>query len=131
MTVLAFTRRLTNLRSRAARRRATGNHSVRRWSRTRSSSGGGIQNFFQNWGGRLVGWISGGLSALVQRLRSISVTQIFQGIVSAGSLLLNFNWQVTDKQIDAQIDAINQSIVERNFGAVGRTLGSTINSIQH
>lgn len=122
----AFTRRLSNLRSRTARLRATDNQSVRRWSRTRSSSGGAIQNFFKDWGGRLVGWISGGLSALVKRLRSISVTQIFQGLISTGSLLLNFDWQVTDKQIDNQVDAINKSIVQRGFGAVGRTLGTTV-----
>ncbi|NEO51893.1 MAG: hypothetical protein F6K54_01580 [Okeania sp. SIO3B5] len=123
---LAFTRERTSLRSRAARLRATNNQSVRRWSRTPSNSGGGIQNIFKNWGGKLVGWISGGLSALVKRLRSISVTQVFQMILSAGNLLLNFNWQVTDKQIESQIDAINKSIVERGFGAIGRTLGSTI-----
>ncbi|NER06761.1 MAG: hypothetical protein F6K17_31385 [Okeania sp. SIO3C4] len=126
MTTLAFTRQLTNLRSRAARRRATGNQVVRRWSRTRPNSGGKIQDFFKNWGGKLVGWISSGLSTLLQRLRSISVTQVFEAIVSTGSLLLNFNWQVTDKEIDSQIDAINKSIVERGFGAIGRTLGSTI-----
>ncbi|MEM6378412.1 MAG: hypothetical protein AAF705_09370 [Bacteroidota bacterium] len=123
---LAFTRKLSKLRSRKARLRATGNQGVRQWNRTRSNSGGGIQNFFKNWGGRLVGWIGSGLNALKKRLSKISVTQIFQALVNSGNALLNFNFQVTDTDIDKQIDAINKSIVTRGFGAVGRTLGTTI-----
>ncbi|NEQ41905.1 MAG: hypothetical protein F6K40_39285 [Okeania sp. SIO3I5] len=126
MAALAFTRKLSSMRSRKARLRATGNQGVRKWSRTRSTKGGGIQNLFKNWGGRLVGWINSGLNELKKRLSKISVTQIFQALVNTGNLLLNFNFQVTDTEIDKQIDAINKSIVTRGFGAVGRTLGSTI-----
>lgn len=120
-----ITRLASQLRSRRIRLESTGGSGVRSLSRARQG-GGGIQNFFQNWGGKLVGWVSSGLNALTERLSKISVTDIFAGIVSGTSALINFDFQVTDKTIDTTIDAINKSVITRGFGAAGRSLGTAI-----
>ncbi|MDY6803533.1 MAG: hypothetical protein SXA11_06960 [Cyanobacteriota bacterium] len=122
-------RNLRSLRSRSVRRRSTsgtGVRSFRRYSNDSGNNNGGLLSIVKNWGSKLKGFLSSALSKFGDKLRSISATDWLEKIRSAGEVIFSFNWQVTDAEIDSTIDAINNSVVERGFEEVGRTLGYAI-----
>jgi hypothetical protein len=118
-------RRLRDLRSRVIRREVTNDRprSFRRFSS--NTEGGGIVGVVKDWLAKFGGFLSSGLKKLSDKLTSISATDWLDAIVSAGEVILEFNWQISDAEIAGVIDGINNSVVERGFEAVGRTLGYT------
>jgi len=116
-------RRLNQLRSRAIRQRSTGDLGVRSFVRYGEEGGGGLLGTVKGWLQKLGGFLSSGLKKLSDRLRSISFTDMWGAIVGAAEVVLEFNWQVSDAEINAQIDAIYSSVVERGFESVGKSLG--------
>jgi len=123
----AIVRNLRNLRSRSIRRTSTNRSGVRSFRRYSSSgNNGGFLGIVKKWGSKFDGFISSALSKLGDKLSSISATDWLDAIVSVGEVVLNFNWQISDAEIDSTIDAIHSSVVERGFESVGRTLGYAI-----
>lgn len=119
-------RNLRNLRSRTVRRNNTGGSGRRSFSRysdsQESNSSSSLIKIAKSWLTKFKGFLSFALTKLSNKLRSITATDWLQSIISAGEVIMTFNWQMPDEGIDASIDAINQSLVERGFEGIARLL---------
>lgn len=115
---------LAALKSRQARTAIAGSTGVRRFATGASKQvqpeAGGVVKFiydgFSRFGGFLINNIKGFLSSFGQ----IDFKSIFAQIVKGTFFLLNFNWNITDAQLDEQIKQAEIGL----YGAAGATVGS-------
>lgn len=121
---------LTALRSRASRELATG-------------SPGGIRKFGLNlikttnpetqnpttfWGGlkRFSDSLLNGLTAFADGILSFNLSGLWSAVVTTGLKIVNFNWNVTDAQLDQRIKQAEIAINGAYGGLIGGTLGYAI-----
>ena len=115
---------LNNLRSRNIRSIVADNgvRSIR-------SSNEAPVGFFQriaNWVGQLFGGLleyGGWLTDTLRSVVSFSFTGAWGLIVQTVSNIYNFNWQVTDEDLDRRIEALRNGLITRFGGALGQTVG--------
>lgn len=117
---------ISSLRSRRTRSRVVGaNQTMRRIGDIvdpNNPSGGG---FLENVGnflrpvGSFAGWLLGGIGGVLQ----FSFTALWGIIVNTTAFIFNFNWNISDKDIDAQFQSIKLRIAGQLGGTVGNLLG--------
>ncbi len=71
---------------------------------------------------RFGGGLLRGLGSIFGGLGELNFTNIWSKCVSAYQFIYNFNWNITDKELDAQIEQGKVAIA----GALGGTLGATL-----
>ncbi|HEY9696756.1 MAG TPA: hypothetical protein V6D10_05805 [Trichocoleus sp.] len=79
-------------------------------------------NWIFNQGGRLVGFVSNVVGSILSR---INFTTVFRWIVSAATVIVNFDWNATDASLKAQMHARNRAIAASWGGTIGGALGWT------
>lgn len=119
---------LGNLNSRATRRSAAPSGGVRRIATnatTESNEQGGFLGFFNGalkFGVSLVSKAFG----LITNVLKFSWSALWGGIVRGTQFLLNFNWNITDKQIDDQIKQAEIGLAAARGSLAGQSLGFAV-----
>jgi hypothetical protein len=112
---------LRDLGSRKIRESSTGGALIRTWSATATTSSDN-KGFLENlWDGasRFVGFlISGAISLL-----SFSWTKLWGWIVGGVTFIANFDWNITDEDINKQIEGLWDSFGGILGSAAGRAIG--------
>ena len=115
---------LGTLKSRIVRRNVTQNDSG-----LRSVSGAPPPSFLPNWLSNLVGGFfkavvnfGGWLIGVVFSGIGFTFTGIWGLIVSTSAFIYNFNWNATDAELNAQVNALQQVL----YGQLGATLGNAV-----
>lgn len=118
-----------DLRSRAIRLASTANAGVRRIAVNASSEeedeDGGFFGFFNGalkFGASLVGNFLNAFGGVLK----FSWSKLWGTITRAGLFLINFNWNITDTQIDEQIKQANISLAAARGSLAGQSLGFAI-----
>ena len=121
---MAFQLAARALRSRAIRQRIVGNSPRRITVNSLSQQGeeGGIIQTIIDYGKKL---LSFSWSTVVSGIKALkfSFTAIWNGVVAATRAVWNFNWRVTDQEIDSQIQGNLLSLAGASGGFVGRIVG--------
>jgi len=112
---------LGDLASRKIRETSTGGALIRTWSTspTVSSSNKGFLENLWDGASRFVGFL---ISGAVQLL-SFSWTKLWGWIVGGVTFIANFNWNVTDEDINKQIEGLWDSFGGILGSAAGRAIG--------
>lgn len=120
---------LTSLRSRAIRIASVDTSGIRRIATHATSAknqGGGflanIYNGIEKFGQSLMKSTMNALGAAL----SFSWTKLWASIVSGGLFLMNFNWNITDKQLDDQIKQAEIGLAAARGRLAGQSLGYSI-----
>ena len=115
---------LTALKSRLVRRSVTQNDSG-----LRSVGGAPPPSFLPDWLSNLVGGFfkavvnfGGWLIGVVFSGIGFTFTGIWGLIVSTSAFIYNFNWNATDAELNAQVNALQQIL----YGQLGATLGNAV-----
>lgn len=129
MSTLGLSRRQLFSRAiRAGIEQELGGHRVINNTHGGSSStthnSGGIKNTLWN-GAKLVGGFLWGTVKAAMGIAGFSLTAIWTMIVSVTQFLWNFNWNVTDADLDKQVSAGYQGLAGIAGGLVGSAIGYT------
>lgn len=119
---------LSSLSSRLTRTSATGATGIRRIAINATKGIGGDQKPESIWDGlaRIAGSIVSGIVAAFKIVASINWTKIWSAIVSASLFILNFNWNVSDDDLDKQIKGAEAAIAGAKGALAGASLGFAI-----
>jgi hypothetical protein len=112
---------LGDLASRKIRETSTGGTLIRTWATsptTRSNNKGFVESLWDE-ASRFTGFL---ISGAVQLL-SFSWTKLWGWIVGGVTFITNFNWNVTDEDINQQIEGLWNSFGGILGSAVGRAIG--------
>lgn len=125
---MALALQIANLASRATRLASTQGQSIRRVATTataREDDGeGGFFDIFNGalkFGASLLSTVMGGLSFL-----AFSFSKLWGQVVGGALFLWNFNWNITDKQIDEQIKQAEIALASTKGSLAGQALGFTV-----
>lgn len=123
---MGFTRTLANSASRIVRREVTGGNITRVFDSTSRFSGGEeggeILAIAASWGRKFVGFIANVLGSILS-LIDFSFSKLWSWIVAAGQFLYNFNINITDQEIDTQIQNLWNSVGGILGGITGQAFG--------
>jgi hypothetical protein len=84
------------------------------------------QNFLSViWNGakKFAGFLVSNLKAMLTGNFQINLTAIWQKIVAGTTFILNFNWNITDAQLDEQVKQGNIALAASAGGALGNAVG--------
>jgi hypothetical protein len=113
---------LRDLASRKIRESSTGGRLIRTWSAsatTTNQGSGGLLETIVNGALRFGNFLISGVISLI----SFSFTKLWSWIVQATQFIYNFDWQISDRAIDVQIQGLWNSFGGILGGAVGRAIG--------
>ena len=114
----------STLKSTLVRKSIAGDDGVRVITRAGTSSDGfgGVLGVVQNIFSGLLNlgtWI---IKSVISSV-SFTFTAVWGFIVSASVFIFNFNWNITDQQIEQRFEAIKNSLAAQYGGAIGESLG--------
>ena len=110
--------------SHAVRQRITGNTGVRQiqsFDTLISTGGGFFRNLLESFKGFIVN-----AGKLIGNMLKFSATQIVEWFREAVEFIWEFNWDISDEQINQQIKQQWYSFETRVFGILGRSFGSLL-----
>ena len=122
---MAFRLAARALRSRAIRQNIVGDQVRTITVNSLTQQGGeegGIIDKVVDFGKRFLGFASNALTSIFGAIK-FSFTALWGGVVAATRAVWNFNWRVTDQQIDQQIQGNLLSLAGASGGFLGRIVG--------
>lgn len=92
-------------------------------SEKKTDEKGGFLGWVLKGFGRLAGFLVGAIFNSLKRIVSFTLSSLWGGFVSAAQFIYNFNWNVSDEQIDQQVKSTWNSLGSVLGGAFGNALG--------
>jgi hypothetical protein len=87
------------------------------------NSGGNILSVIWNGAKRFGNFLLSNLKAMLTGNFKLNLTAIWQKIVAGATFILNFNWNITDAELDEQVKQGNIALAASAGGALGNALG--------
>jgi len=126
MAATPIIRTRTRMRSYQTRQQH-GQGGVRRIDRTQMTSttqnSNGLWSKIVNWGKGIVNWA---ITKITEVISKINVTAITQWAIALFDGAWQFNWDISDEQIDKNIINLQGQLISQTAGLLGNTLGKIV-----